>query len=98
MKDQLLTLNLPTPLEDTVIDVLLESQHCEGFTASQVNGHSINTRHYSITEQVTGRQRRVQIEILCSLESANALVRELGRFAGAGIRYWRISVADQGQI
>lgn len=98
MKNQLLTLNMPPVMEELVIDALLSSEHCEGFTTSTVNGHSVNSLNYTITEQVTGRQKRIQIEILCTDEESDALLIELKQFAGAGIRYWRTAVLSEGQL
>lgn len=98
MRDRVLVLNMPPAMEDMVIDALLASEHCEGFTTSQVNGHSTHSTHYTITEQVTGRQKRIQIEILCDESGALGILDDLQQFTGAGIRYWSVPVLLEGQL
>lgn len=98
MNDRILTLNVPPAIESAVIDALLASEHCEGFTTAIVNGHSVSSAHYTITEQVTGRQKRVEIRILCDEPGSSAILEELKTYSGAGIRYWLTPLILEGQL
>ncbi len=96
---RLLTLNAPPALEDTLIDWLLAHPDCPGFSAVQIAGHSRDTRSYSIMEQVTGRQRRVQIQIMLDAQACSALITHLhSEFSHAGIRYWVTPLVEEGRL
>jgi hypothetical protein len=63
-----LILNIAPAYEEELVDVLLSMDCVSGFTSLVVSG-SGSHRHMSLAEQVTGRRKRVQFELI--LETAD---------------------------
>ena len=57
------TLNVAPAAEERVIDWLLGREETAGFTSYAAFGHGADHEDLSIAEQVTGRQRRVEIRL-----------------------------------
>lgn len=95
--DTLLILNLAPELEEDLVDYLLELDCVSGFTSMQVHGHG---RHgqMSIAEQVTGRRKRVQVELLLSASMVPLVLADLGTRVGRDITYWQQPVHGFGRI
>ena len=92
----LLTLNLPPTLEEDLVDYLLALDIHSGFTSYQAMGHGEHT-NLTIAEQVSGRRKRVQFEILLDDETeAQKIIAGLASEVGRDIRYWQIPVSGLG--
>ncbi|MGZ8223321.1 MAG: DUF3240 family protein [Methylobacter sp.] len=99
LKEYLVTLNVPSALEEAVVDCLLmlESEH--GFSSFPVNSHDHRNEGMSLSEQVSGRQKRIRFQMYVPEQRLAALLDQLKReFAGSGIRYWVLPVVENGVI
>lgn len=94
---QLLVLNVPPELEDQLIDYLLSVPGLEGFTSYAARGHGEH-RHMSIAEQVTGRRKRVQFELILSAELVDSLLVGLRDQVGTDIFYWQQPISASGHL
>ncbi len=95
--NQLLVLNTPPELEDDMVDYLLTVTPTGGFTSYPVHGHG-EQRRLSIAEQVAGRRKRVQFELILAEEGVTDLLAGIGTQVGNDIFYWRQSIASSGRI
>lgn len=97
--EYLVTLNVPPSLEEAVVDslLLLETEH--GFSSFPVNAHHHVNKGLSLSEQVTGRQKRIRFQLYVSVEKLPDLIVKLREdFAGSGIQYWVLPVVENGVI
>ncbi len=97
----LLVLNVPLVLEEPVTDFLLsyEGEARPGFTTMRVGGHSSQPGALSAAEQVSGRRRRVQFQVLLSAEDGNRMIDSLAQcFAEADLHYWLVPVLRSGRL
>ena len=97
--EYLVTLNIPPSLEELMVYslLLLESEH--GFSSFPVNAHHHVNKGLSLSEQVTGRQKRIRFQLYVSVEKLPVLVEQLRQdFAGSGIQYWVLPVIENGVI
>lgn len=93
----LLVLNLPPALEEDLIDYLLSLDAVSGFTSYHAMGHGEHD-NMSIAEQVSGRRKRLQFELLLEDgEVAERIVAGLGSAVGQDIRYWQQPVGGLGE-
>lgn len=97
MSQILLTLNIPPELEEDLVDYLLSISENSGFTSYSVDGHGQH-ESLSIAEQVTGRRRRKQFEIILEPNNVTHLIEGLADNVGKDIRYWEIPISRQGSI
>ena len=92
----LLVINLPPALEEDLIDYLLSQDAVAGFTSYEAMGHGEHSS-LSIAEQVSGRRKRLQFELLLEDESAlGSIVAGLGSNVGSDIKYWEQPVRNIG--
>jgi hypothetical protein len=91
----LLVLNVNPALEEEMVDYLLVQESVGGFTSYHVYGHGQN-RGLSVAEQVTGRQRRQQYEILIDVAEVSGVLDGLADSVGPGIVYWQQAVSGVG--
>ena len=99
MHEYCLNLICPPTVEEKLLDVLLESNESEIFTSSHVHSHGAAHGRLSAQDQVMGRSRAMQIQVLLSQEALMHLLERVQReFAGTGIRYWASPVALEGEI
>ena len=95
----LVVLTSSPAVENELIDWLLSREDEIGFTSCAVHGHSANYDHLSIAEQVIGRQRRHQIQVLLQQslldEFLSSLVAELGDI---DLHYWVVPVLAGGRL
>lgn len=91
----LLVLNIPPALEDDMVDYLLELEEVKGFTSFIAQGHGGGER-LTVTEQVSGRRKRVQFEIIVDAEIADVIVAGLSARVGKDIAYWQLPVSSIG--
>ncbi|MFA6052670.1 MAG: DUF3240 family protein [Methylobacter sp.] len=98
-KEYLVTLNVPTALEEVVVDCLLmlESEH--GFSSFPVNAHDHKNIGLSLAEQVSGRQEKIRFQMYVPEQRLSALLEQLRKeFSGSGIKYWVLPVIEHGVI
>lgn len=98
-KEYLVTLNVPTGLEEVIVDCLLTFESEHGFSSFPVYSHDHRNEGLSLAEQVSGRQKRFRFQMYVEEEVLSALLARLREeFSGAGIRYWVMPVLDNGTI
>ncbi len=99
-QDTCLTIVLPKSLEENLVDHLL--QHPElapGFTTTQVEGHGQSVARYGIAEEVRGRSRRIQIQIILNAENATQLIKHLKEaLPSREVAYWSTPVIEFGRF
>jgi len=79
------------------VDYLLSLEEVGGFTSYPVHGHGEQGR-LSIAEQVSGRRKRVQFEILLPEQQVDNLIAGLAEEVGKGIHYWQLPVMRSGHL
>ncbi len=92
----LLVINLSPVLEEDLVDYLLALDFVVGFTSYGVQGHGEH-RSLSVAEQVTGRRRRVQFEMLIDQSNYDGITSALGTAVGKDITYWQLPVSHIGR-
>lgn len=93
----LLVLNITPELEEDLVDYLLSREEVGGFTSYPVHGHGEQSR-LSIAEQVAGRRKRVQFEILLLEHHVDVVIAGLAEEVGKGIHYWQLPVMRSGHL
>ncbi|HZP88859.1 MAG TPA: DUF3240 family protein [Burkholderiales bacterium] len=98
--DCMLTIVVPKSLEEQLIDRLLEhSESVVGFTTTQVEGHGRAVKRHGIAEEVRGRSRRIQVQLVMNSEDAWLLLRDLkSDFANPEIAYWMLPISAFGRF
>jgi len=56
--EYLVTLNVPTSIEEAMVDCLLSFESEHGFSSLPINAHDHKNEGLSLAEQVTGRQKK----------------------------------------
>jgi hypothetical protein len=92
----MLVLNASPALEEDVVDYLLTHPAIEEFSSLTVYGHG-SRGDLTVTEQVTGRRKRVQFEILMNEDDVPGITQTLKQRFGTDIRYWQLPVYGLGQ-
>jgi hypothetical protein len=93
----ILVLNLAPELEENLIDYLLGFDQIEGFTSFQVHGHGEHHR-LSVSEQVSGRRKRVQYEVFIDPSVVPGILAGLAGAVGRDIVYWQQTARNFGRI
>ena len=89
----------PPQIEEKLLDVLLAAVGNEVFTSMPSFSHGTAQGRLSSIEQVMGRSRSVQVQIIVTeAEMATLLQRLRESFAGTGLRYWATPLAALGEI
>ncbi|WP_235839969.1 DUF3240 family protein [Derxia lacustris] len=98
--DRLLTVVAPVALQDELIDVLLGlPELVRGFTATPADGFGAGVRLPSAIEQVTGRARRVRLEVaLTEAQIAPLLAALKAALPTPEIAYWVLPVLGFGRL
>ena len=94
---QRLILTVPPSLEDELVDYLLSLESVSGFTSYPVRGHGEN-RQLSIAEQVTGRQKRIQFELILATEDVPRVLGGLKQHVGGDIFFWYQDINGSGRL
>ncbi|HEY0964110.1 MAG TPA: DUF3240 family protein [Pseudomonadales bacterium] len=94
--DTLLVLNVDPRLEEELIDFLLRQDGVTGFTAQVVYGHGPGG-HMTLAEQVAGRRKRVQVQVLMQAADVRAVLDGLPG-VGRDIVWWQQPVSASGRI
>ena len=89
----------PLTVEEKLLDVLLAAVGNEVFTSTPSFSHGTAQGRLTSVEQVMGRSRSVQVQIIVT-EAEMATLLQLLResFAGTGLRYWAMPLAALGEI
>jgi hypothetical protein len=94
-----LTLICARELEEKLLDALLTSVEDEVFTSTPTFSHGSAPGRLSSTEQVMGRSRSVQVQIVTTAEQLTALTELLEQeFRGSGLRYWACALTAEGAV
>ncbi len=92
-----LTLICPPTVEEKLLDALLAHAGSEVFTSTPTHSHGTAQGRLTATEQVMGRSRAVQVNVLLTTVELGRLRELLQReFAGTGMRYWASPLAFDG--
>ena len=92
-----LVLNINPKFEEELVDALLSMDAVSGFTSMPVSG-SGSHRHMSLAEQVTGRRKRVQFELLLDDAHVGDVLAQLRQQLGGNIFYRVEPVARFGKL
>ena len=93
----LLILNTRPELEEDLVDYLLSLSCVSGFTSYPVRGHG-HHQNLSVAEQVSGRRKRLQVEIMLEEDAVPTLLSGLVENVGRDINWWRMPVMDSGML
>ena len=89
----------PSEIEEKLLDVLLVAVGNEVFTSTPSFSHGTAQGRLSSVEQVMGRSRSVQVQIIVTAAELVTLLQTLREsFAGTGLRYWAMPLAALGEI
>ena len=99
MAEYCLSLICPPMVEEKLLDVLLANAASEVFTSTHTHSHGTAQGRLTATEQVMGRSRAIQVNVLLTTEEWDRLRAQLQReFAGTGVRYWALPLAFEGEF
>ncbi len=99
MSEFCLVLIAPPEVEEKLLDVLLAAVGNEVFTSTPSFSHGTAHGRLSSVEQVLGRSRSVQVQIVVTETEMAQLLQQLrASFAGTGLRYWALPLAAVGEI
>lgn len=99
MPEFCLVMVAPPEVEEKLLDALLSAVGNEVFTSTPSFSHGTAQGRLSSVEQVMGRSRSVQVQIIVTEAEMAALLQELRTsFAGTGLRYWAMPLAALGEI
>lgn len=99
MIDCCLTVLCPPLQEERLLDLLLMSAGSEIFTSAAVSAHGVSSGHLSASEQVLGRARATQVQVLIAQQDKEALLAAIREsFPGVHLRYWVTPVIEMGKI
>lgn len=95
-----LTLHAPRSLVDRLSDFLLEHEAMSTeFSSSDVRFHGSELGRQSVSEQIRGHERRVEVRVIIGSPEAERLLEELARtFPSCGLGYWIGPVLKFGSI
>ncbi|MHB1215930.1 MAG: DUF3240 family protein [Thiobacillus sp.] len=99
MSNLCLTLVCPPAIEEKLLDLLLMLPNTTVFTSTATAAHGMTHDNLDQTEQVLGRARATEIQVILDAADKAALLEAIRQqFAGAGLRYWITAVAEAGEI
>ena len=99
MADYCVTLICPPIVEEKLLDMLLVNAGSEVFTSTPTYSHGTAQGQLTATEQVMGRSGAIQVNVLLSHAEFDQLRVVLGQeFAGAGLRWWAVQIASEGEF
>ncbi len=99
MSELCLTLVCPPAVEEKLLDLLLLSPNATVFTSTATAAHGLAHEYLDQTEQVLGRARATEIQVIFAAADKAALLEAIRQqFAGAGLRYWVTTVVEAGEI
>ena len=98
--DCLLTLALPSALEEEVLDLLRgQSDLVSGFTVLHGYGLGANVTLSTVMERVEGRARRVQVQVLLRSQDVAPLIARLrAALQAPHVFYWVVPLQGWGRL
>lgn len=93
----LLVLNTSPTLEESLVDYLLLHEQVTGFSSYTVYGHGQHTG-LSVAEQVTGKRKRMQYELVVKRADVPAILASLAKEVGRDIVHWEQPVSNYGRV
>jgi hypothetical protein len=98
-KEYLVTLNVNPALEEVVVDCLLTMEFERGFCSFPLNAHHHDNLGLSLSEQVSGRQKKIRFQLYVNDADLTALLTQLrAEFSGSAIQYWVQPVVEHGVL
>jgi hypothetical protein len=99
MAEFCLTLICPLNVEEKLLDTLLDDEGTEIFTSTATHTHGVPHSRLSPEEQVLGRRRAMQVQVLLDAQALDTLRQRMQReFAGTGLRYWVSPLVQEGEF
>lgn len=99
MSECCLTLVAPSELEEKLLDLLLVQAGDAPFTSALVDSHGTGPGPLTALEQVLGRRRACQVQVLLARDRCQVLLDRLGdEFTGTGLRYWVTPLQQEGVL
>ncbi len=95
--DTLLVLDVHPDLEEDLVDYLLDLDCVGSFTTLPVRGHG-SRGPMSPAEQVSGRQKRLLVQILLDAAADDEVVGGLAANVGRDIVWWQQAVVRSGSV
>jgi hypothetical protein len=93
------TINVAPAVEERLIDWLLGREEVAGFTSYAAYGHGSRHDELSIAEQVTGRQRRMEMRTELPHDAIESFLEALtAAFAGTDLYYSVLPVLRSGHL
>ncbi|MDO9521238.1 MAG: DUF3240 family protein [Pseudohongiella sp.] len=92
----MLMLSTSPALEEDMVDYLLEHPGVEGFTSLAAYGHG-SALYMSVTEQVAGRRKRIQFQIILETDEVESVTSQLADRVGQDIVFWQVPVSGLGR-
>ena len=94
-----LTLICAPQIEEKLLDMLLVEVDDAAFTSVPTFSHGAMPNRLSNAEQVMGRRRAMQIEIIVAEDELNRLTELIRKiFKGTGLRYWSTVLHAEGDV
>ena len=93
----LLVLNTKPELEEDLVDYLMSLPCVHGFTSYPVRGHGHHD-NLSIAEQVSGRRKRLQVELMLDDAEADTVLAGLTDRVGRDITWWQQTIIASGSL
>jgi hypothetical protein len=95
----IVTINVAPVAEERLIDWLLGRDDAAGFTSYAAYGHGASHDDLTVAEQVTGRQRRVELRLeIASEQLETFLAGLLEGFAGTDLYYSVVPALRSGHL
>lgn len=98
--DCLLTLTLPSSLEEEVLDTLMtDPDLARGFTVLKAQGMGLHVELASAMERVQGRAQRVVVQVAMEQSKVDSLIAVLpADFDSPQITYWVVPLLAFGKL
>lgn len=94
-----ITVNVPPLYEERLVDWLLDRDAASGFTTYAAYGHGAHHDELSLSEQVSGRQRRVEFRVEIASSALDEFVAGLtASFPKADLYYFVTPVLRSGHL
>jgi len=98
--DCCLTIVLPQPLEEDLVDYMLEHPDwVSGFVIGRMEGTGQSVPLQGLSELVRGRSPRVQLQVVMARDEARQLIESLkSAFPSPEVAYWVTPVLEFGRL
>jgi hypothetical protein len=94
-----MTLSVPPAVEERLVDWLLGRDDVAAFTSHTTHAHGSPSRELSVAEQVSGRQRRVELRLELPAARVDEWLGALAAdFGGADVEYFVSPILRSGRL